>query len=99
MLSRPKLLGVFFAQPADNRERSQLRLLGEPTLNHSDMAIKLGRTRTLVLQGRWVRRCVARGSTTVAILPSLFAKVAAVLSGTAIDAIAEFVLSCTNLGQ
>lgn len=42
---------------------------------------------------------MARGSPTVAVLPSLFAKVAAVLSGTAIDAIAEFVLSCTSLGQ
>ena len=37
MLSRPELLGVFLAQPADDGECRQLRLRSEPALDRGNM--------------------------------------------------------------
>src|SRR6266702_816714 len=43
MLPRPKLRRVFLSQSADDGECRQLRLLGEPTLDRSNMRVELGR--------------------------------------------------------
>ncbi|UGA49082.1 MULTISPECIES: hypothetical protein [Bradyrhizobium] len=43
MLSLSELLGVFLAQPADNCECRQLRLLCEPRFDRGNMRVELGR--------------------------------------------------------
>ena len=43
MLSLSELLGVFLAQPTDNCERRQLRLLCEPHFDRGNMRVELGR--------------------------------------------------------
>lgn len=51
MLSLSELLGVFLAQPADNCERRELRLLCEPGFDRSKMRVELGRHATSGLIG------------------------------------------------
>src|SRR5260370_34724439 len=43
MLSRPELLGMFLAQPADDGECSQLRLRSEPVLDRGNVRVELRR--------------------------------------------------------
>lgn len=97
MLSRPELLVVFLAQPADNGKCAQLRLRGEPTLDRSSMWIRGMRHEARCLSascrapwqigcGRWRVACTG-------------ALQAARLSGTPVDTIAELILGCANPGQ
>jgi hypothetical protein len=113
MLSRPELLGVFLAQPADDRECRQLRLRSEPALDHSNMWVELGRhskpgfigpmgspVRGTRLAGlhRLVERLRKSGWGRCRVACA-GALQAARLSGTTVDTITELLLGCANLGQ
>jgi hypothetical protein len=113
MLSRPELIGVFLAQPADDGECRQLRLRIEPALDRSNMWVELGRHANpgFIRPTGWPMR-----GTRLASLHRLAERLrkngcgrwrvacagtlqAARLSSTTIDAIAKFLLGCANLGQ
>src|SRR6202043_484520 len=113
MLSRPELLGVFLAQPADDGECRQLRLRSEPALDRTNMWVELGRHANPGLigpMGSPVRGTRLAGLHRLAErlrkngcgrwrVACAGALQAARLSGTTIDTIAEFLLGCANLGQ
>lgn len=42
MLFWPELLGMFLAQPAYNFDSSELRLLGKPAFDRSNVRVKFG---------------------------------------------------------